>query len=205
MITSFNTFDLIYIRQKNWNNLSGVQDWSLANVLKNKLQGERYVFHYIHTWTAPSEPTVIFTVTWAINHYKHTIIYRFPEQVGLGKNDTGSGLARFFRPECNATHNDDWIISHIRLPRAILLELFVTAAGLWALHKEPCAARTHTAADQTEVLSNRDIPEGADTTIRTVPIYPEPNHASCVGWHYLYVNQIYQTPHNIAEQTKIKA
>ncbi len=69
------------------------------------------------------------------------------------------------------------------------------AAGLGARHGgELCTATAHTGADHTGLLSDRGIPEGAGRPIRTVPADPEPSHASCVGWNYLLLSQVYPIP-----------
>ena len=44
------------------------------------------------------------------------------------------------------------------------------------------------------VSSNWGIPEGAGQPIATVPVDPEPSHASRVGRNYLHFSQVYQIP-----------
>ena len=42
--------------------------------------------------------------------------------------------------------------------------------------------------------SNWGIPRGAGQPIGTVPVDPEPSHASGVGQNYLHLSQLYQIP-----------
>jgi len=68
------------------------------------------------------------------------------------------------------------------------------AAGVGAQHsEEPCAACA-TGDVHTGVPSNWGIPEGAGQPIGTVPVDPEPSHASRVGRNYLHLSQVYQIP-----------
>ena len=69
------------------------------------------------------------------------------------------------------------------------------AAGVGAQYsEEPYAAYVHTGDDHVGVPGNRGISEGAGRPIGTVPVDPEPNHASCVGRDYPHLSQVYQIP-----------
>ena len=78
-------------------------------------------------------------------------------------------------------------------------------AGIGAQHsEEPCAACA-TGDVHTGVPSNRGIPEGAGQPIGTVPVNPEPSHASHVGRNYLHLSRYIKFPYNAVEQANIKA
>jgi len=68
-------------------------------------------------------------------------------------------------------------------------------AGVGAQHREdPRTACAHTGDDHVGVPGNRGISEGAGRPIGTVPVDPEPSHASRVGRDYLHLSQVYQIP-----------
>ena len=64
-------------------------------------------------------------------------------------------------------HDGNWLISCFRFPRAILQEL---------------------CAELRPALEHRGQPIG------TVPVDPEPSHASRVGRNYPHLRQVYQIP-----------
>lgn len=51
---------------------------------------------------------------------------------------------------------------------------------------------THTGADHASIPGNKDLPTRAGRPNKAVPVHPEMNHASCVGWNHPYAYQVDQ-------------
>ena len=86
-------------------------------------------------------------------------------------------------------HDDNWPISRFESnpPGTVRRTVASATARSHALLKP-------TGDVHTGVPSNWGIPEGAGQLIETVPVDPEPSHASRVGRNYPHLNQVYQIP-----------
>ena len=103
---------------------------------------------------------------------------------------------RLFRERDDLLVNDDnWLISRFRFPRPVLLELCAELR----LALERNTARSQGLSVPTQVLTTlgflaTGIPAGAGRPVRSVPVNPEPSHASCVGRNHPNVIQVHQIP-----------
>ena len=105
-------------------------------------------------------------------------------------------------------HDDNWLISRFRgsPPGTVRgtvrgdvrgAELCAEMCAELRLALERNTARSHALPVPIQVLTTlgyRGIPEGAGRPIGTVPVDPEPSHASCVGRNYPHVSQVYPIP-----------